>query len=77
MHIVAETLVFGLGIFFVLQLTNKLLVERQMRQQLTQAHQQLQEYSHKIEELATVQERNRIARDIHDSLGHALISLNI
>ena len=77
MHLVAETLVFALGIFFVLQLTNKLLVERQMRQQLAQAHEQLQQYSQKIEELATVQERNRIARDIHDSLGHALTSLNI
>lgn len=77
MHIVAETLVFGLGIFFVLQLTNKLLVERQMRQNLANAHQQLQKYSLKLEELTTVQERNRIARDIHDSLGHALTSLNI
>ena len=77
MHIVAETLVFGLGIFFVLQLTNKVLTERQMRQKLAQANEQLQEYSQKVEELATVQERNRIARDIHDSLGHALTSLNI
>ena len=77
MHILAETLVFGLGIFFVLQLTNKVLSERQMRQKLAQAHEQLQQYSQKIEELATVQERNRIARDIHDSLGHALTSLNI
>jgi signal transduction histidine kinase len=77
MHIVAETLVFGLGVFFVLQLTNKILSERQMRQKLAQAHEQLQEYAQKIEELATVQERNRIARDIHDSLGHALTSLNI
>jgi signal transduction histidine kinase len=77
MHLVAETLVFGLGIFFVLQLTNKLLVERQMRQQLALAHEQLQQYTQKIEELAAVQERNRIARDIHDSLGHALTSLNI
>lgn len=77
MHIVAETLVFGLGIFFILQLTNKVLSERQMRQQLAEANQQLKEYSQKIEELATVQERNRIARDIHDSLGHALTSLNI
>lgn len=77
MHIVAETLVFGLGIFFVLQLTNKVLIERQMRQQLATAHTQLQEYSQKIEELAALQERNRIARDIHDSLGHALTSLNI
>ncbi|MBW4536665.1 MAG: sensor histidine kinase [Pleurocapsa minor HA4230-MV1] len=77
MHIVAETLVFGLGVFFVLQLTNRILSERQMRQKLAQANEQLQEYSQKIEELATVQERNRIARDIHDSLGHALTSLNI
>ena len=77
MHIVAETLVFGLAIFFVLQLTNKVLTERQMRQKLANAHEQLQQYSQKIEELATVQERNRIARDIHDSLGHALTSLNI
>ena len=77
MHLVAETLVFGLGIFFVLQLTNKILTERQMRQKLANANEQLKEYSQKIEELATVQERNRIARDIHDSLGHALTSLNI
>ena len=77
MHSVAETLVFGLSIFFVLQLTNKVLSERQMRQELAQANEQLKKYSQKIEELATVQERNRIARDIHDSLGHALTSLNI
>lgn len=77
MHIVAETLVFGLGVFFVLQLTNKILAERQIRQRLANANEQLKEYSQKIEELATVQERNRIARDIHDSLGHALTSLNI
>ena len=31
----------------------------------------------KFEELTTVQERNRIASDIHDSLVHALTSLNI
>lgn len=77
MHIFAETLVFGSGIFFVLQLTNKVLSERQIRQKLANANEQLQEYAQKVEELATVQERNRIARDIHDSLGHALTSLNI
>ena len=77
MHIIAETLIFGLGIFFVLQLTNKILAERQMREKLADANGKLREYTQKIEELATVQERNRIARDIHDSLGHALTSLNI
>ena len=77
MHIVAETLVFGLGVFFVLQLTKKVLSERQMKQKLAQANEQLRSYAQKVEELTTVQERNRIARDIHDSLGHALTSLNI
>lgn len=77
MHTLAETLVFGLGIFFVLQLTNKLLAERHMRQQLDQAHEQLQQYAQQVEDLAAIQERNRIARDIHDSLGHVLTSLNI
>ena len=77
MHIVAETLIFGLGVFFVLQLTNKVLWERQMKQKQAQANEQLGEYAQKVEELATLQERNRIARDIHDSLGHALTSLNI
>lgn len=77
MHIVAETLVFGLGIFFILQLTNRILAERKMRQELAYANERLREYAQKIEELATVRERNRIARDIHDSLGHSLTSLNI
>nr|WP_202925049.1 response regulator [Myxacorys almedinensis] len=31
----------------------------------------------RVEQLATLEERNRIARDIHDSLGHALVALNI
>jgi two-component system, sensor histidine kinase and response regulator len=30
-----------------------------------------------IEEMAIVEERNRIARDIHDSLGHSLVALNL
>lgn len=31
----------------------------------------------RIEAMAALEERNRIARDIHDSLGHALVALNI
>jgi signal transduction histidine kinase len=77
MHLIAELLIFGLSVFFVLQLTNRVLSERKMRQQLADAHEQLQKYAQEVEELASVQERNRIARDIHDSLGHALTSLNI
>lgn len=35
------------------------------------------EYALKIEQLAIEQERNRIAREIHDSLGHSLIAFNL
>ncbi|NJM86257.1 MAG: sensor histidine kinase [Hydrococcus sp. RU_2_2] len=68
---------FGLTIIFVLMLVNALLSERQSRQKLTQAHDKLREYALKIENQATLQERNRIAREIHDSLGHALTAQSI
>lgn len=77
MHLIAETLMFGLGLFLVLHLVNTLLSERQVQGELTVAHEQLQQYAFQAEELAAVQERNRIARDIHDSLGHALTALNV
>jgi two-component system, sensor histidine kinase and response regulator len=44
---------------------------------LRRALEQERALNQRIEELATLEERNRIARDIHDSLGHALVALNI
>jgi signal transduction histidine kinase len=63
---------FGLALLFVLLLVNALLAERQSREQLAIAHDQLQQYALQVESQATLQERNRIAREIHDSLGHSL-----
>lgn len=40
--------------------------------ELQVTHQQLQEYASRIEELAVSQERNRLAREMHDALGHRL-----
>jgi len=77
MHQIAEFLMFGLSLFLVVQLVTTLIAERRTQEKLTQAHQQLRQYSLQVEELAAVQERNRIAREIHDSLGHALTSLNV
>ncbi len=45
--------------------------------ELEQAHTQLQEYANEVEELAIVRERTRLAREIHDTLGHYLSILNI
>jgi signal transduction histidine kinase len=44
---------------------------------LAEAHARLQEYSAQVEELSTVRERNRIAREIHDTLGHSLTLLSV
>ncbi|HLX56094.1 MAG TPA: sensor histidine kinase [Ktedonobacteraceae bacterium] len=41
------------------------------------AHRQLQMYAERVAELATIEERNRVARDIHDGLGHALIAISV
>lgn len=77
MHLIAETLMFGLGLFFALKLVSTLLSERRTKEQLAIAHKQLQHYALQVEEVAAVQERNRIAREIHDSLGHTLTAQNI
>jgi signal transduction histidine kinase len=45
--------------------------------ELAAAHTQLQEYSAQAEEVASVRERNRIAREIHDTLGHSLTLLAV
>jgi len=39
---------------------------------LQQAHEQLRENALRVEELVVVEERNRLAREMHDTLGHRL-----
>lgn len=41
-------------------------------EELQTTYRQLQEYAARVEELAVSQERNRLAREMHDSLGHRL-----
>ncbi|AFY55576.1 signal transduction histidine kinase [Rivularia sp. PCC 7116] len=68
---------FVLALVFVLLLMNAVLSERQSRDKLTAANEKLRKYALKIENQATLEERNRIAREIHDSLGHSLTALNL
>jgi signal transduction histidine kinase len=66
----------GLGILvaavFAAIVTELLQREQRARVELAEAHEQLRDYAAQAERLATVQERNRVARDIHDGLGHSL-----
>lgn len=68
---------FGLTVLFILLLVNALLAERASREQLLRVHEQLRQYALRIEDQAMLQERNRIAREIHDALGHALTAQSI
>lgn len=70
-------LVFGLVIVFLHLLVDAALKERQGQEHLAAANARLRQYALRVEELATEQERNRIARDIHDSLGHSLAVFSI
>ncbi len=44
---------------------------------LEATNRRLQAYAAQVAELAAAEERNRVARDIHDSLGHYLTAVNI
>jgi signal transduction histidine kinase len=50
---------------------------RQLLVELETSHRQLQAYAGRVAELAAAAERNRLARDIHDSLGHYLTAISI
>jgi len=70
-------LALGLVILFLHLLVDAALKERQGQEQLAAANNRLRQYALRIEELATVQERNHIARDIYDALGHSLTVFSI
>jgi signal transduction histidine kinase len=57
---------------FTAVITELLRREHRSRVELAEAHRRLQDLAAQAEQLATAQERNRVARDIHDGLGHHL-----
>lgn len=78
------SLSFAPGVVFVLIFTQMAMNESRARTQverlahdLAEAHEALARYAVQAEELATAKERNRLAREIHDSLGHYLTAINM
>jgi signal transduction histidine kinase len=76
--------VFTIALVFVLMMARAVLTERASRAQaerllaaLESSHQQLKLYSEQAADLAATRERNRLARDIHDTLGHYLTVINV
>jgi len=88
----ARNVLFSVGevlfiAFLVLELQNVLEESRRIRllnhalteshDKLAVAHAQLQKYSERTEELAKTKERNRLAREIHDTVGHCLTGISL
>jgi signal transduction histidine kinase len=76
--------VISTAILFVAMFTQFRLNERQARQraeglaiQLESVNHKLAEYASQVQELTAIQERNRLAREIHDNLGHYLTIANV
>jgi len=63
---------FGLFGWVMMQAERDRQRSEQLLTELQETHRQLQEYAERLEELTIAQERNRIAREMHDTLGHRL-----
>jgi signal transduction histidine kinase len=74
---IAIAVIYGTGIVFVVVFTRVAASEREARTALAEANQRLRDNAAQVEELATTKERNRLAREIHDSLGHYLTVVNV
>jgi signal transduction histidine kinase len=75
--IISALFLFGLCIACISIMIKALQREYDSRQKLALAHKKLREYAMLAEDKATLDERNRIAREIHDSLGHTLTAQSI
>jgi signal transduction histidine kinase len=52
-------------------------IQRQQRQSLAEANTKLTHYATTLEQLATTRERNRLARELHDTLAHTLSAVAV
>lgn len=75
---------FLAGLVFITVFTQSAVNEERARAEverlvgeLTAANQQLRAYAVQVEELAITKERNRLAREIHDGLGHYLTTVHM
>ena len=79
-----RAVIFGLSMIFSLSmasLVKGVLIsqaeERRLHRRLEAAHSQLEAYAAQVKELGASEERNRLARDIHDGVGHYLAAVTV
>jgi signal transduction histidine kinase len=80
----SDVLMFGVGLVLAIAMAGIAVGEQASRirleaalRDLRESHDQLTAYAARVAELSAAAERNRLARDIHDSLGHHLTAIAI
>jgi len=76
-HSLRESATFLVALVFLYVLSRAILDAERARAARDAANQQLRAYAAQREELAAERERNRIAREIHDGLGHYLTTIHM
>jgi signal transduction histidine kinase len=83
-YLLSSCILFATAIAFVLTISHLADQDRRDREraegllaQLERSHRELAAYAAQAAESAALAERNRVARDIHDGLGHYLTAINI
>ncbi|HEX2916585.1 MAG TPA: sensor histidine kinase [Chloroflexia bacterium] len=69
--------IFTLCLIFIMTNAYTLLREKASRARAERLLSELEQSQRQVEELAATRERNRLARDIHDSLGHYLTVISV
>jgi signal transduction histidine kinase len=67
-------LLFIIAGYVVMRITS---ASRQQRRELAEKNIQLARYASTLEQLAVARERNRLARELHDTLAHTLSAVNV
>ncbi len=76
-QLVFPTIVLLLTNGAILLIGYLIMSEERAHELLNETNRKLTEYAAQVEELAISKERNRLAREIHDSIGHYLTAINM
>ncbi|SDE32104.1 sensor histidine kinase [Glycomyces harbinensis] len=74
---VADVLMFTVGLVLAVAMASVAVEEQRQRSRLEASHARLRVYADQVAELSAAAERGRLARDIHDGLGHHLTAISV
>ncbi|MQM26054.1 sensor histidine kinase [Glycomyces albidus] len=74
---VADVLMFAIGLVLAVAMASAAVEEQRQRARVESSHARLRAYADQVADLSAAAERGRLARDIHDGLGHHLTAISV